>query len=224
MMTRKKHAYRALQLTRTQENRDRYNELAKRCSRLMKQYAFQKESKILTDGNPKTFYRFINSRLKTKPGIPDIIVDGATLTDDSSKATAFKVQFASVFVPAVNNVDVLTLSTVGNINVLSDFVVTRFLVEKSLRSFDNSSASGPDNIPAIFLKSFAKQIAIPLQKIFQSSFDSGVLPSGWKLATVIPIYKHKGKSSMPVNYRPVSLTSICVKAFEKVLNFFCVII
>lgn len=41
----------------------------------------------------------------------------------------------------------------------------------------------------------------------------GQLPSDWKLANVVPIYK-KGISSSVANYRPISLTSSCSKIFE----------
>ena len=55
-------------------------------------------------------------------------------------------------------------------------------------------ASGPDNIPVFFLKETANEIAPILVQIFQFSLDQGVLPSDWKTANIIPIFK-KGKSS-----------------------------
>ena len=96
-------------------------------------------------------------------------------------------------------------------------------MEKALCSFDATSASGPDNIPAnlkINLKIFATQLSIPLQIIFQTSYDEGILPTAWKTATVIPIYKQKGEASAPLNHRPVSLASVCCKALEKILKSF----
>jgi ribonuclease P/MRP protein subunit RPP40 len=38
------------------------------------------------------------------------------------------------------------------------------------------------------------------------------------MATVVPIFKRKGKSSDPVNYRPVSLTAACCRLFETLLK------
>ena len=77
--------------------------------------------------------------------------------------------------------------------------------------------TGPDNIPAKFLKETAVQIAPALSLIFQASIDQGILPSDWKEANVVPIHK-KGNRFTAANYRPVSLTSICCKILE---HFIC---
>ena len=45
----------------------------------------------------------------------------------------------------------------------------------------------------------------------------GKLPSSWKEAEVVPIFK-KGKKSSAGNYRPVSLTSVICKVFEKFIR------
>ena len=41
-------------------------------------------------------------------------------------------------------------------------------------------------------------------------------PEDWKRANVVPIFK-KGRKEDPGNYRPVSLTSILGKLFERVI-------
>ena len=53
--------------------------------------------------------------------------------------------------------------------------------------------------------------------IFKSSLDSGKLPSNWKRARVVPIFK-KGNVADPGNYRPISLTSIACKIMEKIIK------
>ena len=45
---------------------------------------------------------------------------------------------------------------------------------------------------------------------------SGVFPSTWKRANVIPVFK-KGSKKLPENYRPVSLLTFCSKILEKVV-------
>ena len=44
------------------------------------------------------------------------------------------------------------------------------------------------------------------------------LPSEFKQAEIRPIYKKKGSKSDPSNYRPVSLTSVTCKVFEKIVK------
>ncbi|MGH0148426.1 UNVERIFIED_CONTAM: hypothetical protein FKN15_017720 [Acipenser sinensis] len=57
----------------------------------------------------------------------------------------------------------------------------------------------------------------PLTKIMQQSLDTGVVPTDWKIANVIPIHK-KGDKTEPGNYRPISLTSIICKLMETIIR------
>ena len=66
------------------------------------------------------------------------------------------------------------------------------------------------------LKTCASQIATALTNIFQRSVDSGMLPSDWLNANISPVYK-KGDVHLPVNYRPVSLTSVSCKILEHLI-------
>ena len=73
---------------------------------------------------------------------------------------------------------------------------------------------GPDNLGGQVLKSCAQSIALPLQLIFNLSFKSGSIPSEFKLAHIVPIHKKDDKNDIE-NYRPISLTFIVSKVFEK---------
>ena len=71
-----------------------------------------------------------------------------------------------------------------------------------------NKASGPDVISHRMLKICPDKVAIPLQIIFNKSLSQCIYPTSWKIANVIAIFK-KGDSSLPSNYRPISLIS-CV--------------
>ena len=53
--------------------------------------------------------------------------------------------------------------------------------------------------------------------LFNLPFKTGSLPADWKLAHIVPIHK-KGDKDDIENYRPISLTSIISKVFEKCIR------
>ena len=66
------------------------------------------------------------------------------------------------------------------------------------------------HLPAVALEA--------LLAVFNSLWESGVLPDAWREATIIPILK-PGKSGLdPLHYRPISLTSSLCKLMEKMVN------
>ena len=62
-------------------------------------------------------------------------------------------------------------------------------MDRYLQALPCKSSCGPDNIPAIFLERLHSALALPLCLLFQHSLNSNTLPSVWKEANVIPIYK-----------------------------------
>ena len=85
-----------------------------------------------------------------------------------------------------------------------------------LQNIQQHKGFRPDNLPASFLKEVAYEISLILTLIFQAALDQGMLPSNWKTAKVVPIFK-KGNKSDPCNYRPVPLTCICCKIIEHIV-------
>ena len=66
------------------------------------------------------------------------------------------------------------------------------------------------------LKLCPNKIALPLQIIFNKSLQQSKYPTNWKLTHVIAVFK-KGDSSLPSNYRPISLISCVGKIMERVV-------
>ena len=54
--------------------------------------------------------------------------------------------------------------------------------------------------------------------LFNKIFDSGILPTSWLEGYALPIFKNKGNSLHPENYRPITILSCLGKLFTSVLN------
>ena len=90
-------------------------------------------------------------------------------------------------------------------------------VHKLLKGLKTFKATGPDSIPAYILKAAADQLAPILTGLYQTSLNSGQVPSDWKDAWIVPVFK-KGDKHKPANYRPVSLTSITCKLLVHIVH------
>ena len=82
-------------------------------------------------------------------------------------------------------------------------------VHGELLNLQGGKACGPDHVSAHLLQKGADFLAPTLTKLFQLSFSTGILPSDWVTANVVPVHK-KGDKHLSSNYRPISLTSIVV--------------
>ena len=89
-------------------------------------------------------------------------------------------------------------------------------IVKFLQEFKPGKSAGPDEIPTWILKEYAMLIAPILKVIYSQSYQTGILPCDWLTANIVPVYK-KGDKSIPANYRPISLTSVCCKTMEHII-------
>ena len=60
---------------------------------------------------------------------------------------------------------------------------------KLLQSIDVNKASGPHNIPPRILEECAMELALPLTNYFNFTLSRGNIPTNWKVANVVPIFK-----------------------------------
>ena len=136
------------------------------------------------------------------------------MKDAVARANCFNACFASKF--SAPYTDALPDAPVLNAPGLSRFHVPPGRVAQLLRELSPHKACGPDGLSARILHECAEEFAIPLDIICRLSVRSGVFPSTWKRANVIPVFK-KGSKKLPENYRPVSLLTLCSKILEKVV-------
>ena len=89
-------------------------------------------------------------------------------------------------------------------------------VQRLLSNINSNKAQGPDGIHGKILKKCAQGLACPLSYVYKISYNSGYIPNEWKLANVVPVFK-KGNKSKVENYRPISLTCLVMKVFERIV-------
>ena len=89
-------------------------------------------------------------------------------------------------------------------------------VKPILDNLDINMAQGPDAISGAVLKNCSETLAYTLSILFNLSYNTGYIPQEWKLANVVPVHKKDDKNKV-TNYRPISLTSLVMKVFERIL-------
>jgi hypothetical protein len=98
-------------------------------------------------------------------------------------------------------------------------------VFRLLNATKSSTAMGCDELPGFLIKMLASAITKNIALIFNRSISDATVPTTWKQANVVAIWKQKGNKSDPGNYRPVSVLPILGRTLEKAianqLNAYC---
>ena len=95
--------------------------------------------------------------------------------------------------------------------------VTEKEVYRTIKNINISKSSGIDSMSSFVLKE-AFTILVPVMtRLFNQSLTTGVFPTQWKKALVIPIPK-TGSLSNVQNYRPISLLPLPGKILEKLIH------
>jgi len=215
---RKQRAYNRARTTTLPSDWSKYYDLKRQCQRECRR-AFNNYISSLVDPNnnqvTKRLWSYIKSKKQDHTGIGSLIYQDTTITDPVGKANVLAEFFSSVF--TCDNSSSPPRMSGSPLPDVSPITIHHEGVAQLLLNIQPNKASGPDNLPARFLKEVANEIAPALSIIFQASLDQGYLPDIWKTAAVVPIYK-KGSRTNPSNYRPISLTCICSKILEHIVH------
>ncbi|KAI4873926.1 hypothetical protein NFI96_030144 [Prochilodus magdalenae] len=87
----------------------------------------------------------------------------------------------------------------------------------TLRKVSARKAAGPDEVPGRVLKACAEQLAGVFTDIFNLSLAQAVVPTIFKTATIVPVPKYSTASTLN-DFRPVALTPIISKCFERLVS------
>ena len=180
-----------------------------------KRLTLDREHKILYSNNKSHFYKYINSRFSSISFIGLIKSDnGDYLYSDLDKTNQLNKKFTSVFIK--DNGIIPPLIPPTNEYSINNFLFSRHKVRYHLLKLKKSYTLPPDNIPAIIFQMFSYELSIPLTLLFNKYLSLGVCPNKWKLSFIVPIFK-KGDPTDKKNDRPISITSIISRVFERIL-------
>ncbi len=84
-------------------------------------------------------------------------------------------------------------------------------------NLNNTPAIGVDGIPVSVLKQLAPILAAPLAHLIKKSFETAVVPMGFKQASVVPLHKRNKPPHLASSYRPVAILAALSKVLEKIV-------
>ena len=165
-----------------------------------------KKLRKMQNNNPKQYWRYLNSINKT------------TAPNKQPTIGQFYEHFKNINETEHEQDDIPLNMHLDDSNEILNSSITCDEIRKCINSLKNGKSPGGDHILNEYIKS-TKEIFLPVyETLFNKIFDSGILPTAWLEGSITPIYKNKGNSSDPANYRPITILSCLGKVFTAVLN------
>ena len=218
LVRQKRAAWNRYKMFKNQNDFLFYKSLEKKVCKTVKKAKHKHEVNIAKNAksNPKLFYAYLNNKKRNKVQIGPLKNEDGTLSyDDAEKSHIFNSYYSKVFTQ--ENPLLPDDPPHSCCPEMDDLIISRRRIMELLQESKSSSSPGPDEINQRILKEVAEEISYPLLLLYKKSFESSILPEDWKTAHVIPIFK-KGSKTDPANYRPISLTSVVVKLFERIIK------
>lgn len=167
--------------------------------------------------NPKSFYKFINSKRRASD-YPKYLKFGPCIADDdTSICNMFADFFATTYSKNTYDNSTQYPFNLSHSSGIHFQFISNETVLLNLRSLKSSFNSGPDGIPSCLLKNCAESLCGPLTTIFNTSIKLCYLPLEWKKSFIIPLFKSGSKLEVS-NYRGIAMLNAIPKLLEKILT------
>ena len=139
----------------------------------------------------KSFYAYVRSKQKVRDKVGPLENNrGNIISDGFQMAEVLIEYFSSVFTTEdISSLPVPFTKFEGNKSEhLGQLFVTPEMIKKIKKMKDNKSP-GVNGIPPKLLKDIVEQISTPHAKLFNLSLEEGIVPSEWKEANIMLLFK-----------------------------------
>ena len=96
------------------------------------------------------------------------------------------------------------------------FTINKADVKKVFTKVNVRTSVGQDGVCSKLLKMCAPQLCQVLSTLFTWSLKDGIVPGEWKTSMICPIPQNNSPSDLS-DYRPIAITSVVMKCFEKIV-------
>jgi hypothetical protein len=168
-------------------------------------------------------YSAVNIKRTKTSNIRDLIIDYQLVSDPLHIANFLNNYFANVASKIVSEIEPTNqppdskLPLSANVFSFCNNPVTFSEIKEACDQLQSKTSLDFEGISLYFVKKVIFSIATPILHVFRQSLSSGIFPSQFKIAKVVPVFK-SGDKTNPGNYRPISLLSSFSKILEKVVS------
>ena len=207
--------FRMAKRTGKASDRVKYNRQRNRVVTMLrnaKQLFFDK----LNAADTKTFWKTVRQLNQQHSSIPVLKDNGITVESSADKAALLNNYFYTCF----NHSQISREHSTSSFDSLSpsdfpeDLLCNEDFTENTLSNLDVAKSTGIDGVAAKMLKYTASSIAPSLTTLFNLSISTGIFPTEWKIARIVPVPKCADKE-LPSSYRPISVLLFISKVMER---------
>ena len=171
----------------------------------------QRIQNLFNENNPRNAWKglkILSGFNVNTPSLPDV-------DDDQTFADELNHFYARFDVHNFENERNSLVSDLNNI-AAERIIIDPNEVHKTLSIINTRKSAGPDKLGGKVLKECRSQLTPAICRLFQRSMDDHVIPAKWLTAELVPVPKVK-RPSTKNDLRPIALTPIIMKCFERVV-------
>lgn len=173
---------------------------------------FSHDLSTMLTNNCHRFWRVINP--SSHPEIVLTNPDGDPVTETEC-AQLLNDAFVSVFTHEDTTSSPMLQSS--SVTSMPEIIINESGILALLNNLKVTTSSDHLGFNNKILKNASLNLYQVLTSLFSQSLSSGTIPDDWRTAKVIPIFK-SGDRTIPLNYRPISLTSNICKLLEHIIH------